>query len=205
MCGASFTSRWALGDRKPHHDELTTWRVADFRGVFDQKLVGCPAGALSNTTRARRHVVGPRPRRGRATVRGAPSGAPSGASARLGGRVRIGPARRRFGATPPRAVVPVTRSCFVDIRPARPEPPRLCRPRARGPAVPGRDRASASDRSPVPEAPGDARSRGRRGRPPARDLASPGRDAPEAVQGCRPRPRGRRRAEESAIGSATGR
>ena len=52
--------------------KLTTWRVADFRGVFVQKLVGCPAGALSNTTRARRHVVGPRPRRGRATVRGAP-------------------------------------------------------------------------------------------------------------------------------------
>ena len=181
--------------------KLTTWRVADFRGVFVQKLVGCPAGALSNTTRARRHVVGPRPRRGRATVRGAPRGA----SARLGGRVRIGPARRRFGATPPRAVVPVTRSCFVDIRPARPEPPQLCRPRARGPAVPGRRRAAAGDRPPVPEAPGHDGNGGRRGRPPARDLASPGRDAPEAVQGCRPRPRGRRRAEESAIGSATGR
>ena len=120
--------------------KLTTWLVADFRGVFVQKLVGCPAGALSNTTRARRHVVGPRPRRGRATVRGAP---------------RSVRATRR-----PRAYRPGTPTLRRDLRARsslsplvfRGRPPRAPRaaaalPSARGPAVPDdAERQRAIDR-----------------------------------------------------------
>ena len=127
--------------------KLTTWRVADFRGVFVQKLVGA-LRARSPIPLAREETCR-RPSPPSRSRHGARRAARRVRATRRPRAYRPGtPTLRR---DPSRAVVPVTRSCFVDIRPARPEPPQLCRPRARargsGTTPSGSGRSTACPRS----------------------------------------------------------
>ena len=168
MCGASFTSRWALGDRKKTHNVAS----GGFSGSFCPETRGACGRALQYHSREETCRRPSPPSRSRHGAR------------RAARRVR---ATRR-----PRAYRPGTPTLRRDLR-ARsschalvfrghpPRPPRAAAappsPRAArgsGTTPSGSGRSTACPRSSRAR-----RERGTPGRPPARDLASPGRDAPK--------------------------